>query len=144
MPTSENEIAHKIIGCAIEIHKTLGPGLVDSVYRDCLFYELQKLGIMVERSRQMPVVYKELSLDYGYNIDLTADDKVIIEVICVDKITDAELSKMNKLLKLSGHNLGLIINFNSPLLKDGIRRIGGTALRGFTEDRAQEHENVSA
>lgn len=148
MLTNENEIAHKVIGCAIEIHKTLGPGLVDSVYRDCLCYELQKIDILVERSHKIPVKYKELELDYEYNIDLIIDNKIIVEIICETKVTDVELTKINKLLKLGNYNLGLIINFNSPLLKDGIRRI---ALNGFgrnsSDDKTifeSQNDNVTA
>ncbi len=123
MLTNENELAHTVIGCAIEIHKTLGPGLQESAYRECLYYELQKLGIPVEKGRQMPVVYKELKLDYGYSIDLLVDGKLVVEIETVDQLGDLHMSRMMRFLKLGGFKLGLIINFNSQLLKNGIRRV---------------------
>lgn len=146
MLINENEIAHKVIGCAIEIHKTLGPGLNDSVYRECLCYELQKSDLLVERSIKIPLIYKDLDLKFDYTIDLIIEDKLIVELISADKVSDADMARMNKTLKLSNNNLGLIINFNTPLLKDGIRRVS-LANKSQNEDRPYlepQSENMPA
>jgi GxxExxY protein len=119
----ENDLAHRIIGFAIEIHKALGPGLQKSAYRECLEYELTNHDLAVEKNKPMPVNYKDLQLDYGYQLDLLVDHKVVVEVMTCDQISDQDVQRLLRFLKLGDYKLGLIINFNSSLLKNGIRRV---------------------
>lgn len=119
---NENEISNIIIGKAIQIHKTLGPGLLESTYQKCLQYELIKTGLKVETEKILPINYKEIKIDHGYRLDLLVKNKVIIELKTVDKITDIHKAQILTYLKISKHKLGLLINFNSTLLKDGIHR----------------------
>ncbi len=120
---TENEISGKIIGCAIEVHRELGPGLLESAYEACLFHELITAGMNVEKQRILPVVYKSVNLDCGYRLDLVVENKVIIEVKAVSGIDDIHLAQMMTYLKLSKYRLGLLINFNVDLVKNGIKRV---------------------
>jgi GxxExxY protein len=117
------ELTGKIVDCAITVHKLLGPGLLESVYEECLQYELSSCGLKTLKQLPMPLVYKEKKLDIGYRIDLLVDDKVIIEVKSVDALNPVHMAQIMTYLKLSGCRIGLLINFNVPFLKDGIRRI---------------------
>lgn len=119
----ENEISEKIIGCAIQVHRELGPGLLESAYEACLYYELVEAGLVVEKQRILPVVYKSVTLDCGYRLDLIVEDKVIIEVKSVADIDDIHLAQVMTYLKLSKCKLGLLINFNVDLVKNGIKRV---------------------
>ena len=119
----ENQISEIIIGCSIEVHKSLGPGLLESAYSECLFYELQKAGLHVEKQKPLPLVYKEVKLDAGYRLDLIVEDKVIIEIKSVDCLNDIHTAQVLTYLKLSGCRLGLIINFNMLRLVDGLKRL---------------------
>ncbi len=118
----ENTITEKIIGCAIEVHRNLGPGLLESAYEECLFYELQKIGLDVKKQVPLPLVYKEVKIDAGYRIDLLVENKVIIEIKAVDAIADIHKAQLMTYMKLSGIKIGLLINFNVLKLKDGIVR----------------------
>ena len=118
----ENEISNIIIGKAIEVHKSLGPGLLESAYQECLYYELIESGLKVEKEKPMPIVYKDVKLDHGYRIDLLVEDKVVIEIKTVDAIIDVHEAQILTYLKLGDYKLGLLINFNVQLLKKGIRR----------------------
>ncbi|UXE66557.1 MAG: GxxExxY protein [Chryseotalea sp. WA131a] len=120
---TENEISEKIIGCAIQVHKELGPGLLESSYESCLEYELIQSGLFVERQKPLPLVYKDVKLDCGYRMDLVVENKVIIEVKSVEALNDIFLAQTLTYLKLSNCKLGLIINFNVLLLKSGIKRV---------------------
>ena len=120
---TENEISRIIIDAAIEIHKFLGPGLLESSYEKCLLYELRKAGLKAERQKKLPIVYKEVTLDTGYRIDLLVEDKVIVELKSVSAITDIHMAQLLTYLKLSKCKLGLLLNFNVKLFKDGIKRI---------------------
>lgn len=120
---TENEISSKIIGCAIEVHRELGPGLLESAYEECLYYELKTAGLQVDKQRILPVVYKEVNLDCGYRLDLIVEDKVTIEVKSVADIDDIHLAQVMTYLKLSKCKLGLLINFNVDLVKNGIKRV---------------------
>ncbi len=120
---TENEISEKIIGCAIQVHRELGPGLLESSYEECLYYELIQSGLLVEKQKPLPLVYKEVKLDCGYRIDLMVEKKVIIEVKAVDALNDIHLAQVLTYLKLSKCKLGLLINFNVTLLKAGIKRV---------------------
>jgi GxxExxY protein len=120
---TENEISEKIIGCAIEVHKSLGPGLLESAYLECLFYELQSIGLKVEKQRALPLVYKEIELDAGYRLDLIVEDKVIIEIKSVEALNDVHVAQVLTYLKLSGCKVGLLMNFNVLRLVEGLKRL---------------------
>ena len=120
---NENEIASKIIGCAIEVHKVLGPGLLESAYQESLLYMLKKEGLHVVKEKPMPLVFEEVKLDCGYRIDLLVEDKVVIEIKSVEALNDVHLAQILTYMKLGGFKLGLLINFNVTLLKHGIRRV---------------------
>lgn len=123
MNKSENEIANQIIGCAIEVHKALGPGLLESAYKECLFYKLRQEGLLVEKEKPMPLVFEEVKLECGYRIDLLVERKVVIELKSVESLTDVHLAQTLTYMKLGNYKLGLLINFNVVLLKHGIRRV---------------------
>ena len=118
----ENLITEKIIRCAIEVHKQLGAGLLESAYEECLFYELINKGLNVKKQLALPLVYKEIKLDAGYRIDLLVENKVIIEIKSVDAIADIHKAQLMTYMKLANIKLGLLINFNVLRLKDGIVR----------------------
>lgn len=120
---TENEISHKIIGSAIKMHVALGPGLLESAYRECLFYVLRKEGFRVEKEKPMPLVFEEVKLNCGYRIDLLVEDKVVIEVKSVEALNVVHLAQVLTYLKLGNYKLGLLINFNVALLKNGIKRV---------------------
>jgi len=117
-----NKISEVIIGCAIKVHRTLGPGLLESAYQECLLYELEKLGLKVEKEKPMPIVYEEVKLDHGYRIDLLVEDRVVVELKTVDQFNEVHTAQVLTYLKLGNYKLGLLINFNVKLLKDGIKR----------------------
>ncbi|MHB8058913.1 MAG: GxxExxY protein [Desulfuromonadaceae bacterium] len=117
------EITNIIIGCAIEVHKALGPGLLESVYESCLAYEIIKTGLRVERQKPLPVIYKGIVFDEGFRLDLHVEEKVVVELKCVEKMLPIHEAQIYTYLKLSGNKIGLLINFNTKLLKDGLVRI---------------------
>lgn len=119
----ENELSNIIIGCAIKVHKNLGPGLLESAYEESLYYELTKAGLYVEKQKPMPLVYEEVKLDCGYRLDLIVEKKVIIEIKSVEVLNDVHLAQILTYLKLANCKLGLLINFNVAMLKKGIRRV---------------------
>jgi GxxExxY protein len=119
----ENDISGKIIGAAIEVHKHLGPGLLESAYEECLCRELELRGINFERQVPLPLNYKGLKLDCGYRLDLLVEDKVIVELKTVEAIAPIHEAQMLTYLKLRDVRLGLIINFNARLLVEGIKRL---------------------
>ncbi|VAX17700.1 hypothetical protein MNBD_IGNAVI01-2746 [hydrothermal vent metagenome] len=119
----ENELSKEIIGLAIKVHKKLGPGLLESAYEECLYYELNKACLFVEKQKPMPLIYDEVKLDIGYRMDLLIENKVVVEIKSVDTLNDVHLAQILTYLKLSGCKLGLLINFNVSLLKDGIKRV---------------------
>jgi GxxExxY protein len=120
---TENEIANKVIGIAIEVHKVLGPGLLESAYKECLYYRIGKSGLWVEKEKPMPLIFEEVKLDCGYRIDLLIEKKLVIEIKSVEALNEIHLAQTLTYLKLGDYKLGLLINFNVVLLKDGIRRI---------------------
>lgn len=120
---SENILSNKIIGLAIKVHTNLGPGLLESAYQECLFYELKKAGFHVEKEKPMPLVYEEVKLDVGYRIDLLIENKVLVELKSVEALNDVHLAQTLTYLKLGNYKLGLLINFNVSQLKNGIRRV---------------------
>lgn len=120
---TENELSKIILLSSIKIHRQLGPGLLESAYQKCLNYELEKNGLLVEYEKALPLVYEEVHLEAGYRVDLLVNKKVVVEIKSVDAINDIHLAQILTYLKLSGCKLGLLINFNSKLLKDGFRRV---------------------
>ena len=118
-----NLISHDIIGAAFKVHSALGPGLLESTYEICLEYELIKMGYKVERQKTLPVKYENVSLDAGYRIDLLVEDLVMVELKSVEDILPIHSAQLMTYLKLSGLTLGLLINFNTRDLKQGIKRI---------------------
>ncbi len=123
----ENEITQKIIGAAIEVHKHLGPGLLESSYEVCLAYELRQQGLAFKSQLALPVVYKGVRLDAGYRIDLLVENKIIVELKSVDALAPIHTAQLLTYLKLKDLRLGLLINFNSVRLIDGVKR----AVNGF-------------
>ena len=120
---TENEISERIIGCAIKVHKTLGPGLLENAYQECLNYELQKSGLKVEMQKPIPLIYYDVKMDIGYRLDLLVNNKVIIEIKSVETLTDIHTAQVITYLKLTNCKLGLLINFNELRVVDGINRI---------------------
>jgi len=120
---SENEISRIIFECALKVHKALGPGLLESSYEECMYYELKRSGLKVHKQKALPLIYEEVKLEIGYRIDLMVGDKVIIEVKSVDSLNDIHLAQVLTYLKLSNCKLGMLINFNVTLIKNGIRRV---------------------
>jgi GxxExxY protein len=123
MNMNENELSKVIIGCAIEVHKALGPGLLESAYEECLFYELNAAGLKVEKQKPLPVVYKEVKLEAGYRVDLLVENKVVIEIKSVEVLNDIHTAQVLTYLKLSDCKLGLLVNFNVSRLADGVKRL---------------------
>jgi len=119
----ESELTDLIIGSAMMVHSALGPGLLESVYETCLEYELKSLGLLVERQKPLPVKYKNITLNDGLRIDMVVNGLVIVELKCVDKLQPVHEAQLFTYLKLSGIRTGLLLNFYTKLLKDGIKRI---------------------
>ncbi len=117
-----NDITKIIIGKAIEVHRALGPGLLESAYQECLFYELQNSGLSVKKEVPMPIIYKDIKLDHGYRIDILVENKIVVELKHVEALTDVHEAQILTYLKLGGYEIGLLINFNEKLLKRGIKR----------------------
>ena len=120
---TENQLSEKIIGCAIQVHKVLGPGLLESAYQECLYYELKEIGLNVEKQKSLPLVYKEVKLDVGYRLDLLVENKVIVELKSVEALNEVHLAQTITYLKLTNCKLGLLINFNVVKLIDGLKRV---------------------
>ncbi len=120
---TENELSKVVFDCGLKVHRALGPGLLESAYEECLFYELIKSEVSVEKQKGLPLVYEEVKLDIGYRIDLIIENKLIVEIKAVEALNDIHLAQILTYLKLSGCKLGLLINFNSVLFKDGVKRI---------------------
>lgn len=120
---SENEISNKIIGLSIDVHNALGPGLLESAYKECLYYKLVQSGLNAQKEKAMPLIFEEVKLDCGYRIDLLVENKVVIEIKSVDALNDIHLAQTLTYLKLGDYKLGLLMNFNVVRLKDGIRRV---------------------
>ena len=124
--TDENELAHAVIGIAIEIHKTIGPGLNNETYLECLMYELNQQNFQIQRDVNLDLFYKNLKLSQGIHIDLLINDVLVVEVETSETVTELQIQKLLKVLKNSNYKLGLVINFNSTLLKNGIRRVSNS------------------
>jgi GxxExxY protein len=123
MNMNENELAKIVFNAGLKVHKALGAGLLESAYEECLYYELRKLGLFVEKQKALPLIYEEVKLDAGYRIDLLVERKVIIEIKSVESLNDLHLAQILTYLKLSKCKLGLLINFNTVLFKNGVKRV---------------------
>lgn len=120
---TENQLAHRIIGIAIEVHKVLGPGLLESAYQECLYHKIKSLGFHVVKEKSMPLVFEEIQLEIGYRMDLLVENKLVIEIKSVEALHDVHLAQVLTYMKLGNYKLGLLINFNVALLKYGIKRV---------------------
>ncbi|WP_293892184.1 GxxExxY protein [Flavobacterium sp.] len=120
---TEEEISKIVFESALKVHKAPGPGLLESAYEECLFYELKKTNLKVEKQKPLPLIYEDVNLEIGYRIDIIVENKFIVEVKSVEALNDVHLAQLLTYLKLSECKLGLLINFNVKLLKDGVRRI---------------------
>ena len=120
---NENELSKIVVDCIFKVHKNIGPGLLESVYEECLFYELSKTGLLVERQKPLPLFYETIKMEIGYRLDFLIENKLVIEVKAVEALNDVHKAQVITYLKLSGCKLGLLVNFNVVLIKDGIKRI---------------------
>jgi len=120
---TENELSKIVVDLGMKIHKVLGPGLLESAYEECLYYEIKKQGLLVEKQKALPLMYEDIKLEAGYRIDLLVEKKLIIEIKSVETLNDLHLAQILTYLKLSDCKLGLLINFNTVLFKNGIRRV---------------------
>ncbi|MCB8964312.1 MAG: GxxExxY protein [Bacteroidales bacterium] len=120
---NKEEVFKRILDCSFQVHNALGPGLLESAYEECLYYELTQSGLKVEKQKALPLVYKEVKLETGYRIDLIVENSIIIEIKSVESLTDIHLAQILTYLKLSNCKLGLLVNFNVRHLKDGIKRV---------------------
>ena len=117
-----DKLTEKVIGLAIEVHRHLGPGLLESAYQECLYYELKEAGLLVEKEKKLPIEYKEISLDQGYRIDLLVENQLVLEIKKVETFTDVHKAQILTYMRLGNYNTGLLINFNTKLLSKGIKR----------------------
>ena len=122
-PMKENELSYKIIGAAIELHRNIGPGLLESAYENALAHDLGELGLEAKQQVSMPFIYKGVKQDVGYRIDLLVNNKVIVEIKAVEALAPVHFAQLLTYLKLSGVKLGLLINFNCKILKHEIHRV---------------------
>ncbi|MGB0980912.1 MAG: GxxExxY protein [Winogradskyella sp.] len=118
----DNKLTEKIIGAAINVHRALGPVLLESAYQECLLFELKSIGLNVRKEIALPIVYKDVKLDHGYRIDLLVENKIILELKTVERFTDVHSAQILTYMKLGNYPLGLLINFHTKLLKNGIKR----------------------
>jgi len=118
-----NQLTSKILQSAFTVHSALGPGLLESAYEECLFYELIQNGLQVSKQQALPLIYKEVKLDAGYRIDLWVENKVVIELKAVEAINEVHIAQTLTYMKLSNSKIGLLINFNVKSLKNGIKRL---------------------
>lgn len=118
-----NQLTEIILRCAYSVHSALGPGLLESSYEACLYFELQQSGLKVERQKLLPLVYKEVKLDAGYRMDLLVEGRVVVEIKSIETFTDVHIAQVLTYLKLSGCKIGLLLNFNVSSLKNGIKRL---------------------
>ncbi len=127
---SENEIARKVLGLSLEVHKVLGPGLLESAYKECLAFIFERNGLQVEKEKPMPLVFENVKLECGYRIDLLVERKLVLEIKSVESLNNIHMAQILTYLKLGNFKLGLLINFNVLLLKHGVRRV----INGYISD----------
>jgi GxxExxY protein len=136
-----NEITEKIIGAAIEVHRHLGPGLLESAYEECLCFELSQNGLSFQRQVELPVVYKKVKLDCGYRMDIVVEDAVVVELKTVEKLVPIHSAQLLTHLKLSGKQIGLLLNFNEAILKKGIKRLVNHLPEPYTSSASSAPES---
>jgi GxxExxY protein len=117
------EVFKKVLDCSFKVHSSLGPGLLESAYLECLYYELLSLGIKVEKQKPLPLIYNEVKLDVGYRLDLLVDDNIIVEIKSIEALGDIHMAQILTYMKLTSCRLGLLVNFNMLHLKEGIKRV---------------------
>lgn len=117
-----NDLSYRIIGLSIDVHRELGPGLLESAYKECLFYEIKNAGFAVEKEKPLPIIYKDIKLDHGSTIDLLVENTLVIELKTVENFTDVHFAQVLTYLKLGNYPLGLLMNFDSKILKNNIKR----------------------
>ena len=120
---TENELSKIVFNCALKVHQHLGPGLLESAYEECLFYELMKTGLDIQKQKALPLIYEEVKLDIGYRIDIIIENKLILEIKSVEALNDIHFAQLLTYLKLTNCKLGMLINFNVLLIKNGIKRV---------------------
>nr|WP_315151761.1 GxxExxY protein [uncultured Flavobacterium sp.] len=120
---TENELSRVVFNCDLKVHQSLGPGLLESAYEECLFYELKKTGLEIQKQKPLPLIYEEVKLDVGYRLDILVENKLILEIKSVDALNDIHFAQLLTYLKLTNCKLGLLINFNVVLIKNGIKRV---------------------
>ena len=120
---TENELSRVVFDSALKVHQALGPGLLESAYEECLYYEIKKTGLFVEKQKPLPLVYEDVKLDIGYRIDILIENKLILELKSVESLNDVHFAQILTYLKLTNCKLGLLINFNVSLIKNGIKRV---------------------
>ncbi|MCF6352937.1 MAG: GxxExxY protein [Cyclobacteriaceae bacterium] len=120
---TENEISKIVFNAALAVHKALGPGLLESAYEECLFYELNKTGLDIKKQKALPLIYESVKLDIGYRVDIIIENKVILEIKAVESFNDIHLAQLLTYLKLADCKLGMLINFNVTLIKNGVKRV---------------------
>ncbi len=123
-----NELTYKIIKLAMDVHSKLGPGLLESTYKECLYYKIVQSGFFIEKEKPIPLIYEDVALDCGYRIDLLIDNRIVIEIKSIDALNDIHMAQVLTYLKLGNYKIGLLINFNVLRLKEGIRRIANGTL----------------
>ncbi|AUD01618.1 GxxExxY protein [Spirosoma pollinicola] len=126
--STEDHLATITIGKAIEVHRALGPGLLESAYQECLCYELQAAGLYVEREKPMPIIYKDIVLEHGYRLDLLIEDQLVIELKTVEELNDLNVAQLLTYFKFCNYRLGLLINFRVKMLQNGIKRLTNFSL----------------
>ncbi len=120
---TENELSKIVFNCALKVHQNLGPGLLESAYEECLFFELMKTGLDIQKQKGLPLVYEDVKLDIGYRIDIIIENKLILEIKSVEALNDIHFAQLLTYLKLTNCKLGILINFNVLLIKNGIKRV---------------------
>jgi GxxExxY protein len=120
---NEHELSNVIIGFGIDVHKALGPGLLESAYKECLYYKISQSGLYVQKEKPMPLIFEEVKLEVGYRIDLLVENKLVIEIKSVDALNDVHMAQILTYMKLGNYKLGLLMNFNVAKLKDGMKRV---------------------
>ena len=120
---TENELSRVVFDSALKVHQALGPGLLESAYEECLYYEIKKTRLFVEKQKPLPLVYEDVKLDIGYRIDILIENKLILELKSVESLNDVHFAQILTYLKLTNCKLGLLINFNVSLIKNGIKRV---------------------
>jgi len=120
---TENELSKIVFNCALKVHQNLGPCLLESAYEECLFYELMKTGLDIQKQKGLPLVYEDVKLDIGYRIDIIIENKLILEIKSVEALNDIHFAQLLTYLKLTNCKLGILINFNVLLIKNGIKRV---------------------